>query len=99
MPSKTKQKVLSVEALRHSEYYGMQEVFDELYAKSKSGESFEDLMTPILSERNIILAYRNIKANKGSSTPGSDGITIEDLSKTQKQKLNTLRVTAGNQAI
>ena len=79
MPSKTKQKVLSVEALRHSEYYGMQEVFDELYAKSKSGESFEDLMTPILSERNIILAYRNIKANKGSSTPGSDGITIEDL--------------------
>ncbi len=34
MPMKKREKVLSVDNLRHMEYYGMQEIFDELYAKA-----------------------------------------------------------------
>ena len=34
---------------------------DELYADSKNGCVFNELMTIILSEDNILLAYRNIK--------------------------------------
>lgn len=36
-------------------------------------------MEMIGSEQNIRLAYRNIKTNKGSKTPGTDGLTINDL--------------------
>jgi group II intron reverse transcriptase/maturase len=61
------------------EYYGMQEAFDELYAKAKAGEYFTSLMELILSRENILLAYRNIKANTGSNTPGTDNITIRDI--------------------
>ena len=43
----------------------MQGTFDELYQKSQNGEVFENLMDLILSRDNILLAYRNIKANKG----------------------------------
>ena len=79
MPKKKEQKLLCVEALRHSEYYGMQDIFDDLYAKSTAGEKFTDLMDLILSRENILLAYRNIKANSGSNTPGTDILTIKDI--------------------
>jgi group II intron reverse transcriptase/maturase len=74
-----KKKLLSEENLRHSEYYGLQGVFDELYAKSKSGEEFTDLMPTILSRENILLAYRNIKTNTGSKTVGTDNLTIGSI--------------------
>ena len=80
--SKAKQnleKTLSVDNLRWAEYYDMQSTFDELYAKSKEGETFEDLMGTILSRENILLAYRSIKGNDGSVTPGTDKTTIKDL--------------------
>lgn len=70
---------LCVDDLRHNEYYGMQEIFDELYARSKSGEIFTDLMTIILKRENILLAYRNIKTNAGSNTAGTDNLTIKDI--------------------
>lgn len=70
MPKKS--KTLCVDDLRHAEYYGMQDTFDELYQKSQNGEVFENLMDLILSRDNILLAYRNIKANKGSYTAGTD---------------------------
>lgn len=54
--------------LRHSEYYDLQECFDDLYAKSKQGEVFTNLMEIISNEDNIRLAYRNIKRNSGSHT-------------------------------
>ena len=79
MPKKKEQELLCVEALRHSEYYGMQEVFDDLYAKSAAGEKFTDLMDLILSRENILLAYRNIKTNSGGNTPGTDNLTIKDI--------------------
>lgn len=77
MPKKNKN--LCVDDLRHAEYYGMQETFDELYQKSKNGEVFKNLMELILSENNILLAYRNIKANGGSYTAGTDKKTSQIL--------------------
>ena len=79
MPKKS--KTLCVDDLRHAEYYGMQGTFDELYQKSQNGEVFENLMDLILSRDNILLAYRNIKANKGSYTAGTDKKNITDIGK------------------
>lgn len=81
MPKEKNAKILSVDDLRHTEYYGMQETFDDLYARAKDGEYFTDLMGLILSRENILLAYRNIKANTGSNTPGTDKVTIRDIGK------------------
>ena len=47
-----KEKLLCMDNLRHMEYYGMQKVFDDLYARGKNGEEFTDLMTVILSREN-----------------------------------------------
>ena len=33
-----------VAKLRHNEYYDMQSIFDELYAKSQKGKVFQNLM-------------------------------------------------------
>ena len=48
MPREKKQKPLCVETLRHAEYYDMQETYDELYAMSKNGEIFTDIMKIVL---------------------------------------------------
>ena len=45
---KERKKVLCMDAQRHAEYYGMQQTFDELYAKSKAGEVFNGLMELVL---------------------------------------------------
>lgn len=50
--------------LRRNEYYAIQDVFDGLYAQSKEGAIFNDLMSLIVSPQNIALAYRRIKRNK-----------------------------------
>ncbi len=78
----TKQK-----KLRHLEYYNLQETFDNLYAKSKQGGLFTNLMELISSEENIRLAYRNIKRNAGSNTSGVDGKTMKDIEKLSAEKL------------
>lgn len=65
--------------LRHAEYYDMQDKFDELYSRSSKGDNFNNLMDLIMSKDNITLAYRNIKRNNGSPTPGADGATIKDI--------------------
>lgn len=78
----TKQK-----KLRHLEYYDLQETFDKLYAKSKQGGFFTNLMEHISSEENIRLAYRNIKRNAGSTTSGVDNYTIKDIEKISAEKL------------
>ena len=80
---KTKQtkKPKKVNNLRYAEYYDMQETFDGLFAKAKSGEVFDNLLDLIFSRDNILLAYRNIKGNGGSVTPGTDGLTIRAIEK------------------
>lgn len=55
----------------------MQKVFDDLYARSKAGQTISNLYDLITSRNNILLAYRNIKANTGSYTAGVNGHTIE----------------------
>ena len=78
----TKQK-----KLRHLEYYDLQDCFDKLYAKSKQGDVFTNLMEIISSEENIRLAYRNIKRNSGSHTSGVDKLSIKDIEKLSAEKL------------
>ncbi|MDD3467812.1 MAG: group II intron reverse transcriptase/maturase, partial [Campylobacterales bacterium] len=73
--------------LRNNEYYDFQKVQDELYAKSKNGYIFKNLMDKIISEANILLAYRNIKKNNGSNTKGADGKTIANLAKLETKDL------------
>lgn len=72
--SKIKKKKL----LRNNEYYNIQETFDMLYEKSEN-EKFTNLMQYILSDENILLAYRNIKKNRGSKTSGIDKKIITDI--------------------
>lgn len=81
MPNEKHPKTKCVEYLRHAEYYDMQHTFDDLYAKSQAGEMFDSLMDVILSRENILLAYRNIKSNSGSFTPGTDKLKISDIGK------------------
>ena len=85
-------KVLKRQTLRNIEYYGLQEIFDELYQKSLENRKFKNLMELILMEENIKLAYRNMKKNDGSTTPGVDGKTIEHLAKmTEKEVIELVR--------
>lgn len=65
------------QSLRNNEYFDTQDIFDNLYKKSCENVKFTNLMKYIRSERNILLAYRNIKGNKGSVTPGTDGLNID----------------------
>ena len=81
MTIKGSNTLLCEDNLRHAEYYGMQSTFDSLYEKSKNGQEFTNLMSVILSRENILLAYRNLKTNAGSKTPGTDGLTIGDIGK------------------
>jgi len=73
--------------LRHSEYYDLQDCFDRLYAKSKQGDVFTNLVEIISSEENIRLAYRNIKRNSGSHTSGVDRLSIKDIERLSTEKL------------
>ena len=73
--------------LRHLEYYDLQDCFDRLYAKSKQGDVFTNLIEIISSEENIRLAYRNIKRNSGSHTSGVDKLSIKDIERLSAEKL------------
>ena len=65
----------------------MQSVFDKLYADSKKGMKFTELVEIIKSPENIKLAYRNMRKNKGSKTAGTDKKTISDLNKWKEDVL------------
>lgn len=86
MAMKPKQKSKKGD-LRHAEYYDMTGTFDDLYARSKAGESFGNLMKVIESEENILLGYRNFKRNNGSYTAGADGLTIKDIEKCSREEI------------
>ncbi|MCY7688881.1 group II intron reverse transcriptase/maturase [Bacillus altitudinis] len=69
---------LKRQTLRNNEYYDTQSMFDKLYRMSKKDKhSFTNLLQYITDERNIRLAYRNIKRNRGSATSGVDRRTIK----------------------
>jgi RNA-directed DNA polymerase len=68
-----------VQILRYWDYYNMTATFTDLHERAKRKERFNNLYEIIISRENILLAYRCIKTNKGSQTPGTDGKTINDL--------------------
>ncbi|MFT8930036.1 MAG: hypothetical protein ABF969_11940 [Sporolactobacillus sp.] len=70
--------------LRHWEYYGMQETFDRLYDDNLNDKCLDNLYSIIISKNNILLAYRTIKANKGSKTTGTDGFSINNYKEMQE---------------
>lgn len=85
--TKNKTKLIKRQKLRNNEYYNIQECFDELYSKSLKGYKFTNLMNLITREQNILLAYRNIKKNKGSKTEGTNKSTIMDIGDRTSNKL------------
>lgn len=72
---------------RNAEYYDMQRTQDDLYKRSLNSENFIKLMEIVQSDENIMLAYRNIKRNSGSQTPGTDGKTIRDLEELSPEQI------------
>lgn len=76
-----------MQALRYWDYYGMTDTFTDLHQRAKNKESFHLLYDIITSRNNILLAYRKIKSNKGSKTPGTDGKTILDIEKRTEDEL------------
>lgn len=73
--------------VKHNEYYTMQGVFDKLYEKSRNNSKFKNLLKLITKEENIVLAYRNIKRNKGSNTSGTDNQTVKDYENMEANEL------------
>lgn len=59
--------------------YNMNGVRHALYEQSKAGMNFNNLSKLVISRQNILLAYRNVRGNKGSKTPGTDGITMAEV--------------------
>ena len=70
-------KTLKKDKLRNNEYYDMQRIFDNLYKQSQNNSKFNKLYNIISSDRNILLAYRTIKRNHGSKTPGTNRHNIK----------------------
>ncbi|MDV9721482.1 group II intron reverse transcriptase/maturase [Clostridioides difficile] len=82
-------KPIKKQKLRNYEYYNSQEALDKLYKNSKNGKNFKNLMELICEDNNIKLAYRAIKNNKGSYTPGVNGHTIEHWKDKSVNELTT----------
>lgn len=61
--------------------YNLRGQLCDLYEQSQQGKEFKHLMKLVVSEENIVMAYRNICKNSGSFTPGVDGKTIKDIQK------------------
>jgi len=74
-----RQQITKNSSLRYAEYYDTTDSMDALYKMSSENRKFNNLMQYILSDNNILLAFRNIKRNTGSSTPSVDGKTISDI--------------------
>ncbi|MCG7378484.1 group II intron reverse transcriptase/maturase [Paenibacillus sp. ACRSA] len=68
-----------MQTLRYWDYYDMTSTFTDLHEKALARKKFDNLYGLINSSQNILLAFRTIKSNKGSQTPGTDGKTIEDI--------------------
>ena len=83
----SKSNNLKRQKIRNNEYYDFQVIQDDLYSLSKKGKIFKKLMEYIISDKNILLAYRNIKKNKGSMTKGVDGKNIENIAMLEPETL------------
>ena len=79
------ESLLKKQKLRNDEYYNMQDIKDKLFKQSLKGYKFNNLMQIIMSKQNILLAYRNIKSNLGSRTPGTDKLDINYINKMNQE--------------
>jgi group II intron reverse transcriptase/maturase len=86
MTTKSK-KFKKKKLLRNNEYYDFQGVQDSLYRESKNNKKFKNLIELITDERNILLAYRNIKGNKGSKTHGTNPNNIVTIAESKPELL------------
>ena len=78
-------------------YYDFGNTQNELFRKSCDGKKFENLYEIIISEENILLAYRLVKSNSGARTSGADKKTIEDIAKMDKEHfVNHIRANLEN---
>ena len=80
-------KLKKKQKLRNNEYYDTQKIYDILYSKAQQNQKFNNLYDIIISSENILLAYRNIKRNKGSKTKGTNSTTILDIGEQEPEKL------------
>lgn len=80
-------------AERNAERYDAKETGYKLYADSLENKTFDRLMPYVVSDQNVILAYRNICKNHGSKTPGTDGLTIDAI---QRLPISTVIQTVRN---
>lgn len=80
-------KLKKKQKLRNNEYYDTQKIYDNLYSKAGQNQKFNNLYDIIISSENILLAYRNIKRNKGSKTKGTNSTTILDIGEQEPEKL------------
>src|SRR5699024_660402 len=65
----------------------MTEAFTDLYEKASNNDSFNNIYDIITSRENILLAFRTIKSNKGSKTPGTDGKPIDNIKELTENEL------------
>lgn len=87
----------TVSTLRYWDYYNMTETFTDLYEKASNNDTFDNIYDIITSRENILLAYRTIKSNKGSKTPGTDGKTIDDIKElTENELVNVVQTKLEN---
>jgi len=86
-----------VSTLRYWDYYNMTETFTDLYKKASNNDTFNNIYDIITSRENILLAFRTIKSNKGSKTPGTDGKTIDEIKElTENELVNVVRTKLEN---
>jgi group II intron reverse transcriptase/maturase len=71
--------------IRNTEYFKLIDIFDALHEQATKQVRFTKLMKYITSDENLLLAYRNIKKNKGSLTASSDKLTIRHIEKLPQQ--------------
>lgn len=77
----------------------LRSLLDNLYSSTKSAvesgkqPSFHGLMEVICSEAVILTAIHNIKSNRGSKTPGTDGLVMQAdiLEKEYDQTIDSIR--------
>ncbi|PIE91755.1 group II intron reverse transcriptase/maturase [Bacillus fungorum] len=78
---------MSAIANRYKQYYEFNEIQNDLFQRSREGtKNFKNLLEIIISDENILLAYRQVKSNMGAKTPGTDDQTILELAKTGQEK-------------
>lgn len=76
----------------HTQMYNMDGVRHALFEESKAGKNFNNLAKLVVCQENILLAYRNVRGNKGADTPGTDGLTMKDVdSMTAKEVIEKVR--------